>query len=133
VVGIVPVLEEWFFRGVLQQGLVARLGAPAGVAATATLFALAHGGAMSAQSYLALFAQSLVLGLALGFARQATGSLLASILLHTGVNLAGVLALAFAQTVPIPGYNAPGPHTPAWMLAASAASVAVGAWALARR
>jgi membrane protease YdiL (CAAX protease family) len=38
-VGLVPVVEEWFFRGVLQQGLVGSLGARAGVVATALLFA----------------------------------------------------------------------------------------------
>ncbi len=26
-VGLIPVIEEWFFRGVIQQGLVASLGA----------------------------------------------------------------------------------------------------------
>jgi membrane protease YdiL (CAAX protease family) len=43
-VGLAPLVEEWLFRGVIQQGLVARLGAGAGIGTTALLFAIAHGG-----------------------------------------------------------------------------------------
>jgi membrane protease YdiL (CAAX protease family) len=133
-VGLVPVVEEWFFRGVIQQGLVASLGAFGGVSVTSLLFALGHGGAggLSPQSWAAAVAQSLVLGVAFGFARHATGSLLAAIALHVGVNAAGVLGLAFASALSIPGYNAPGTHTPPALLAAAAAAVALGAFWLVR-
>jgi membrane protease YdiL (CAAX protease family) len=132
-VGLVPVVEEWFFRGVIQQGLVASLGAPAGVAGTALLFAIGHGGpGLSAQSLGALLAQAFALGLAFGLARHATGSILAPIALHVGVNGAGVLALAFPQALAIAGYNAPGAHTPLPWLLGALLSVAAGAWLLLR-
>jgi membrane protease YdiL (CAAX protease family) len=68
VVGLVPVVEEWFFRGVLQQGLVARLGKGAGVFLCALLFAVGHGGPeLSAASWAAVVAQILLLGLAFGW------------------------------------------------------------------
>jgi membrane protease YdiL (CAAX protease family) len=131
-VGLAPVIEEWFFRGVLQQGLVARLGAVGGVVLTALLFAFGHGApGLSPQSWLVIVAQGFVLGLTFGFARHVTGSLLAAILLHLGVNGAGVLGLAGADRVAIPGYNAPGAHLPLPLLIASLAAVAVAiAWLL---
>lgn len=128
VVGLVPVVEEWFFRGVLQQGLVARMGAWGGIVTTSLLFALGHGGpGLSGPSWAAVVAQSLVLGLAFGFARHVSGSLLAAILLHVGVNALGVAALAGGPQLAIPGYNAPGPHTPLPLLAGAAAALALGA------
>lgn len=132
-VGLVPLVEEWFFRGVLQQGLVAALGAFWGVVVTALLFALGHGSpGISPQTWLAVVAQSLLLGLVFGFARHKTGSLLASVFLHVGVNLAGVLALAGAARVAIPGYNAPGAHTPPAVLLPALGALAAGLWLLAR-
>jgi hypothetical protein len=77
-------------------------------------------------------AQTFVLGLAFGFARHVSGSLLGSIVLHVGVNGAGVAGLALAPSVAIPGYNAPGAHTPLVLLVSSLASVALGGWWLAR-
>jgi membrane protease YdiL (CAAX protease family) len=132
-VGLVPLVEEWFFRGVIQQGLVARLGARSGVLLTAMLFALGHAGpGLSPGSWGALVAQTLVLGLVFGIARHKTGSLLAAVFLHVGVNLAGVLALAYASRVPIAGYNAPGAHTPVPLIVPAAFSVALGLALLAR-
>lgn len=133
VVGIVPILEEWFFRGVVQQGLVANAGVRGGIFLTALLFAMGHGGpALSLQSWAALVAQTLVLGLVLGYARHATGSIVAPILLHVGVNGFGVLSLAMPALVAIPGYNAPGNHTPLALLVPSAIAVAAGVALLAR-
>jgi len=135
-VGLAPVVEEWLFRGVIQQGLVAHLGTGAGVATAALLFALAHGGGISAQSYAAVVAQSFTIGVAFGFARQATGSLLAAILLHAGVNGFGVLALRIGQGLgdaAAPAAAEPAsPHLPLAVLAGSAVSVAIGAWWLRR-
>ena len=132
-VGLVPVVEEWFFRGVIQQGLVARLGARGGVLLTALYFALGHGApGLSPGAWVGVMAQSFAFGLVFGFARHKTGSILASLFLHVGVNLAGVLALAYAGSVAIPGYNAPGAHTPAALLLPAAAAVAVGLALLAR-
>lgn len=133
VVGLVPIVEEWFFRGVLQQGLIASVGVHGGIFLTALLFAMGHGSpGVSPQSWAALVAQALLLGLMLGFARHQTGSILASIVLHVGVNGLGVLALAAPALIAIPGYNAPGDHTPLWLLLPSVASVVLGTVLLAR-
>jgi membrane protease YdiL (CAAX protease family) len=130
-VGLVPVVEEWFFRGVLQQGLVASMGAVGGILVTALLFAFGHGAAgLSPQARAALVAQILVLGITFGYARHRTGSLLAPILLHIGVNGMGVAAMAAPLVIAVPGYNAPGAHTPLSVLLPAIASVAVGAWLL---
>ena len=43
-IGISPVVEEWLFRGVIQQGLVAHLARARGVLLTAGLYALVHVG-----------------------------------------------------------------------------------------
>ena len=97
----------------VQQGLVASLGAARrhlrdGAASSRS--ATAPGS--SPQAWGALVAQTLLLGLAFGYARHRTGSLLAPILLHVGVNGMGVAAMAAAAVIAIPGYNAPGAHTP---------------------
>lgn len=132
-VGLVPVIEEWFFRGVVQQGMIAVAGVRGGIFWTATLFAVGHGApGMSGPAWLALFAQMLVLGLVLGFARQATGTILAPILIHVGVNGLGVLAMAFPDWIAIAGYNTPGAHTPLLWLAPSAIAVGIGLALLAR-
>lgn len=128
-VGLAPLVEEWLFRGVIQQGLVAHLGVAGGIFVTALLFALGHGGeGISAQSWTAVVAKIFVLGLALGWVRHVTCSLFAAILLHAGVNGLGVLALAFDETPP----GAAEGHLPLAVLAGAALSVALGGWWLRR-
>ncbi|MCG8589989.1 MAG: CPBP family intramembrane metalloprotease, partial [Proteobacteria bacterium] len=131
VVGLAPVVEEWLFRGVVQQGLVAHLGRIGGVSATAGLFAMTHmNPSDSFESTLVSFIGAFFTGCVLGAVRLATGSLLAAILLHAGVNgllLAGVL---LADVVPIAGWNTPAAHVSGWALAPSAVCVGVGlVWA----
>jgi membrane protease YdiL (CAAX protease family) len=130
-VGLAPIVEEWLFRGVIQQGLVARLGGPVGVATTALLFALGHGGGgFSAQSTAAVVAQIFVIGLGFGYAREVTGSLLAPIGLHAAVNAIGVLGLA--ATAEAAGGAGLEPEQSPVVTLASLASVALGAWWLRR-
>jgi sodium transport system permease protein len=132
-VGLVPVVEEWFFRGVIQQGLVATAGVRGGIYLTALLFAVGHGGpGISPQAWAGLVAQMLVLGLVLGWARHATGSVLAPILLHVAVNGLGVVTLALPGKLAIAGYDVPGAHLPVALLVPSFAAVSVGAWLLSR-
>jgi membrane protease YdiL (CAAX protease family) len=131
-VGLVPVVEEWFFRGVVQQGLIATMGAAAGIFVTALFFALGHGAGLSPQAWASLLAQTLVLGITYGYARHKTGSLLAPILLHVGVNGVGLAAMAAKRVVAVPGYNSPGPHTPLLVLLPALVSVAVGIWLLSK-
>ena len=125
-VGIAPVVEEFLYRGVLQQGLVAHLGRTRGVLLAACLFGLAHvSPGLSGASALATFVATLPLGLALGAVRLATGSLLAPILLHACNNALGLLAVAFSQALPVAGFNAPGAHTPLAIVVPCAAVVAL--------
>jgi membrane protease YdiL (CAAX protease family) len=83
---IAPLVEELLFRGFVQEVCVQRLGAPLGVLLTAVLFVLLH----PAGGYAPLF----VLALALGCAREATGSLHVCIGLHLAQNFVPALATA---------------------------------------
>jgi membrane protease YdiL (CAAX protease family) len=126
-----PVLEEFFFRGVVQQGLVAHLGALGGVVQTALLSGLTAGGlALVAPGLVASeAAQTAFLGLLLGLLRHTSGSVLASMVAAVGMRVLGFVAVAMASSVPIRGFNTPGPdHTPLAILAPCATLVALGAW-----
>ena len=128
-IGIQPVVSEWFYRGVVQQGLVGQLGAGRGIALTALLYALALSQGPVGTSFTLWLAATLsefVNGIAYGLIRHYSGSLLAPILLHIALNASGSLALAFATQVPIPGFNTSGTHTPVQFLLPAAASVAFG-------
>jgi membrane protease YdiL (CAAX protease family) len=129
-----PVLEEFFFRGVVQQGVVAALGTSGGVVFAAVLFALVRTSLFASDAYHATSfgLQALGLGVLLGFVRLASGSILASALLLTAIEASGVLAHALRETLPIPGFNAGGAHTPLSFLLPAALSVAAGVWLLAR-
>jgi membrane protease YdiL (CAAX protease family) len=130
-----PVLEEFFFRGVVQQGVVSALGTGGGVLLTAALFALVRTSPFVEQpAYYAVTvgAQAFALGVLLGFVRLASGSILAGMLLLCGVEALGLLAPALAETLPIPGFNADGPHTPLEWLTSATLSVAAAAALLAR-
>jgi len=129
-----PVLEEFFFRGVVQQGVVAALGPARGVGLTALLFALVRTSVFGADAYHAVSfgAQAFAGGVLLGFVRLRSGSILSCVLLQTALEGAGVLSLVLRDALPIAGFNAEGAHTPlAWLLPA-ALSVGLGVALLAR-
>ena len=127
-IGISPVVEEWLFRGVIQQGLVAHLARARGVLLTAGLYAIVHvGPAPSAPAALSPFLHSFFLGVILGTVRLATGSVLAPILLSAGVSALGLIALGTADSFPIEGLSAPGGRTSLILLLPCLAGVA---WAL---
>ena len=127
-----PVIEEFFFRGVIQQGAVAHLGAAGGVAYTAVLFGLATGGLelpLGPDRAASAAAQAAFTGLLLGLVRHSSGSLLASVVAACAMESLGIASVVLlAEDVPIPGYNAPGAHTPFAVLAPCAAAVALGVW-----
>lgn len=131
--GLAAVLEEFFYRGVVQQGLVGRWGTARGVLATAVLFGFCHGGpGLSVGSWVTAAIAASCLGVVLGALRQASGSILAPILFHAGHNALAVAILGLGQTRVLPGLSAESGHVPPALLAASAASVALGAWLLRR-
>ncbi len=123
-----PVLEEFFFRGVVQQGLVAHLGAAGGVLQTALLSGLASGGLalpFGPDRAASDAVQAVFLGLWLGLLRQVSGSLLAAIVAAVLLEAASVaLGTGLAERIPIAGFNAPGEHTAVAVLAACVLPVA---------
>lgn len=88
---LTPVLEEFFFRGLLFRGLRKNLSFVVAAGATSVLFALAHG-----QWNVAL--DTFVLGIFLAKLVEETGSLLPALVLHAGKN-AIALSLLFALQV----------------------------------
>ena len=58
--------------------------------------------------------------------RAASGSLLACVLLHAALQGVGLAAVGMSESLPIAGFNAPGPHTPAEIVALCAISVLAG-------
>ncbi len=72
---LAPLFEELLFRGVLLPVLGKQWGAPAGIVASATVFALAH---LSLSEALPLLA----LGLGLGWLRYSSGRLMSCVVMH---------------------------------------------------
>jgi len=127
IVGISPIVEEFLFRGVIQQGLVQRLGLVRGISVVALLWTLLRpapvtGFARFAAAALASFA----LGWALGITRIATGSILGPILLASGWAAIGLAALVLEGRIDLPGMNVDGTHLP---LLVTLASLGMVTWA----
>jgi len=89
VVGLfAPIAEEVFFRGFIQTRLVARFGAWPGILIASLLFGLFHLDAIHTPV-------ALVLGVFLGWAAVASGTLLLAVLLHAANNVTSVLLTAY--------------------------------------
>ena len=130
-----PLLEEFFFRGLVFQGVAHFQGVRAAVFASAALFALWRMGLgllMGPFGAASLASQAMFEGSILGVLRAATGSIGPAILLHAAMQAAGVLAGVYEDSLPIPGFNAGGEHTPATWIFACTISVVLGL-ALVRR
>lgn len=118
---ISPMIEETFFRGLLQPGCVAAWGVRRGIAFVALLNGIT----------VSLIAGPWSLGYAvsaaglLGFVRHATRSILPGMLLNVGF---GTLAVVSSQEpFGIPGFDDPSAaHTPFWTLALASVSVGIG-------
>jgi membrane protease YdiL (CAAX protease family) len=131
-----PVLEEFFFRGVLLQGCVSALGRTRAVLYVAALqivlvpsLAILDAFASEKPSTAVIVSQGLgtfTLGALYGLVRLATRSLLPGVVLSGVVTGLGIAAGALAERAPIPGFNAPGATTPLVVLLPAAASVALG-------
>lgn len=77
---VVPLLEETLFRAFVQPAFVKRLGTRGGIAATATLFGILHGGV----AFVPIFALACVLGLVYARTRR-LGVVWAIHALHNGL------------------------------------------------
>jgi uncharacterized protein len=114
IIGIIgPILEEIFFRGALFNPIDRRYPASPSVAVgvTAFLFAVAH---LDHQGFFPLA----LIGLALGFLRQKSGSLIPSTLLHISFNAIGL----YATLATAPGAETTAPPLSRWLIAGSAAA-----------
>lgn len=87
IVLVTPVVEELFFRGLLQGALLRRFSPPAAIALSSLGFGLAH---VQGLQLLGLVA----FGLVLGYIAWRTGRLGLCIVTHAAFNLVTVLALA---------------------------------------
>jgi membrane protease YdiL (CAAX protease family) len=125
--GIVPIVEGFFFFGVILQGLVARLGRLRGLFVTTLLYSLVHFPASGAPGdTLVPLTTWLILGGLMGLARLASGSILPPILLAAAFSALHLAADYGREAFPIPGFNAPGEHTPGMILLLALISVALG-------
>ncbi len=86
--------EELLCRGLIQQGLTRRLGAPVAIVSAAVAFGVLH-----AEAIHGIFAAGL--GLYLGVAAWLAGSVRAAIVCHLVNNLAGVALGALAPELPL--------------------------------
>ncbi len=87
-----PVTEELLFRGWLYTSLRGTIGVPAGILVTAVLFAIAHWESTHLYA-LAVFP----VGLALGYIRERTGSIRATMTFHAIYNAIASVLLFFAR------------------------------------
>lgn len=87
-----PIGEELLFRGFLFRGWQTAAGTPwAAIVATAALWAIVH-----VQYSVIVIAQVMLVGLAFGWVRWATGSTISTILLHACLNAAGLAETYFS-------------------------------------
>lgn len=109
-VGVAPVLEEFFFRGLIQRSLERRIGTAPGILAAALLFALIH--------FLPwVFPLHLFLGAAFGYVVYLTRSIWSGVALHAVNNAAAVAGMGLQSEDPeaIPTIWATGPDTEWWL------------------
>jgi hypothetical protein len=134
-VGIAPVVESFLFFGVILQGLVVFVGRARALLLTGALYAIIQIvlkmaiETSPAQTAVAMLS-FVVMGVLLSLARLATGSLLAPIIVSTGFVVVQLVAIATADTFPIPGFNIVGPHTPVSILLPSLLAVGYAVWTL---
>jgi len=88
---LAPLLEEFLFRGLLQNAFKHRMPIYAAIALSAAIFALAHVNYFSPQLEFYIFPPIFVLGAAFGYLYHVTGSLRLCILLHVINNSAAML------------------------------------------
>lgn len=86
VVVIAPIVEEWFYRGLVLPTVARRFGLPAGVIATSAVFALVHGEPI-------LLPGLFVFALLLAWLTVTTGRIGPAIIAHMTFNLTTVVQL----------------------------------------
>jgi hypothetical protein len=89
-----PIIEELFFRGLIQTRLVGRFGTVAGIGITSVLFGAAHLIGWAGPISLVYALSIAGAGVALGTMRHLTGRLGTSMMAHSFFNAQALLALA---------------------------------------
>lgn len=89
-----PLIEELFFRGLLQTRLVGRYGVVPGIAVASLLFGAAHVAAWQGPITLLYGLSTAGAGLVLGVMRHATGTLGAPTMAHAFFNAQALIAVA---------------------------------------
>lgn len=127
-VGIAPVIHEFLFRGVVQQGLVGQLGHARGVTLTALLWTMLRPvPSASPTRFAAAFVSWFAMGWLLGMVRTATGSILGPILLSSLWSAVGFASVALDGRLAVPGINVDGTHLPPAVTLLSAVVVGLSA------
>jgi uncharacterized protein len=93
-----PVVEELFFRGLIQTRLVGRYGPIIGIGATSVLFGAAHLIGWAGSISLVYALEIAGAGVALGTMRHLTGRLGTSIMTHSFFNAQALAALVFVHS-----------------------------------
>jgi membrane protease YdiL (CAAX protease family) len=92
-----PIFEELFFRGLLQPLFSRTFGAAIGILLTALLFGCLH---LSEYAMVWQYGLAITLvGLALGYVRARSGSLIPSTIMHGCFNSVSVIALVLAKYI----------------------------------
>jgi membrane protease YdiL (CAAX protease family) len=89
-IAIAPVVEEFFFRGLIQRRLELRWGATAGIVVAALFFALVH-----VQPW--VFPLHFLLGVLFGWVVYVTRSIWSGVVLHAANNAAAVVGLRMGE------------------------------------
>jgi membrane protease YdiL (CAAX protease family) len=133
-VGISPVVEGFFFFGVLLQGVVARMGRGRGILLIAVLYSIVHFPASGAPGdAIVPLASALIIGSLLALARLGSGSVLAAMGLAGAIAAIHLAAAEGSEYFAIAGFNAPGDHTSPVIVVPCVIAVLYGTWTLWRR
>jgi hypothetical protein len=99
IVFLAPIIEEYLFRGCLQNWLKKHLGFKAAIPLSAVFFACFHLAPSQGAGNISLFFSLLAFACFLGFVYERQKSLFASIGLHMTFNLISAFRLIFAQDI----------------------------------
>jgi len=128
IVVVSPVLTEWFFRGVVQQGLVERLGPMRGLLLTSALTALPQAAPRDDPwVWFTVVLSVACWGFVAGALRITSGSLLAPIVAHAGWNALWLAMVLRAESTPIPAFTVSGASLPMTIVIPAALCVTAGA------
>ena len=126
-VGIIPIIEGFFFFGVLQQGVTVKMGRLRGALLTTVLYSVVHFPASGAPGdSLVPLPTWLIIGALLCLVRLASGSILPVIGLTSAFSLIHIAAGGPEPLFSIPGFNGPGQGIPSLLFWPSLIVVAFG-------